>query len=47
MRIGGPYTVAVTFIGYERGEVLEVYLTLAQTFRLDFALEPQAILMKS
>jgi hypothetical protein len=35
--------VAVTFIGYERGEVLEVYLTLAQTFRLDFALEPQAI----
>ncbi len=43
MRIGGPYTVTVTQIGYRTGTEEDVYLSLGQNLRLDFRLEREAI----
>lgn len=41
MRIGGPYTVTVTYVGYERSETSGIYLALGQTYRSDFTLSEQ------
>lgn len=38
MRIGGPYTVKATFVGYKEEVVEGVYLNLAQKLRIDFQL---------
>lgn len=35
MRVGGPYTVRVTFVGYQDNQRDNVYLTLGQNLRLD------------
>ncbi len=35
MRIGGPYTVKVTFIGYKELTEEDIFLRLGQTMRLD------------
>ena len=35
MRVGGPYRVTATLIGYQRGARRDVQLTLGQTLRLD------------
>jgi outer membrane receptor protein involved in Fe transport len=45
MRVGGPYKVAVTFIGSRKEEFNEVYLDLGKTFSLDVVLadESQAL----
>jgi hypothetical protein len=43
LRVGGPYTITVTMIGYEEYRESGVYLTLAQNLRQDFALEIQAV----
>jgi outer membrane receptor protein involved in Fe transport len=45
MRVGGPYKVAVTFIGSRKEEFNEVYLDLGKTFSLDAVLadESQAL----
>lgn len=45
MRIGGPYTVTVTFIGYETQKEENIYLSLGQNLRLDFTLSQEAIVM--
>ncbi len=42
MRVGGPYTVTVSFIGFQSQEVNEVFLTLGKTFSLDLKLEPDS-----
>ncbi|HTJ51678.1 MAG TPA: carboxypeptidase regulatory-like domain-containing protein [Cyclobacteriaceae bacterium] len=36
MRVGGPYTVKTTFVGYKEQVQENVYLQLGQTFQLDF-----------
>jgi hypothetical protein len=38
MRVGGPYTVRVTFIGYKEAQRENVFLTLGQNLRLDINL---------
>ena len=39
MKVGGPYTVTVSFVGYGKESVENVYLNLGQQFRLDFQLK--------
>jgi hypothetical protein len=43
MRIGGPYQVTVSFVGYESVTENNVYLTLGQNLRLDFELSSAAL----
>ena len=35
MKIGGPYTVTVSYVGYQEQKITDVYLQLGQTFNLD------------
>jgi hypothetical protein len=41
MQVGGPYTVAVTFIGYQANTKDNITLTLGQTLNLTFGLAEQ------
>ena len=45
MRVGGPYTVKVTYIGFKEQVIDDVFLTLGKTFSLDVKLitESQAL----
>ena len=43
MRVGGPYTVTVSYIGYKTQKQENVYLTLGQTFRLAFKLPEETL----
>lgn len=43
MSVGGPYTITVSFVGFEASVTPEIYLNLGQTFRLDVALSETAI----
>lgn len=38
VRIGGPYTITATFIGYEKQEQTDVYISLGQTIQVRLAL---------
>ena len=42
MRPGGPYTVSVSYVGYETHEVKGVTLQLAETSNLDFDMSVDA-----
>ena len=42
MNVGGPYTVTVTFVGYEPFVQEGIFLALGQTFKLDVNLSEQA-----
>jgi hypothetical protein len=43
MRVGGPYRVTVSYIGYQPKTENDVFLSLGQSLRLDFKLAPQAV----
>ena len=43
MRIGGPYTVKVTFIGFKPREEKDIHISLGQTVKLTFHLTEEAI----
>ncbi len=43
MRVGGPYTVTVSFVGFTEQVESNVYLSLAQNLRLNFRLAEEAI----
>lgn len=43
MRVGGPYTVTVTYIGYKTQKQENVYLTLGQDLKIDFVLPEEAV----
>lgn len=43
MRIGGPYTVTVSYVGYQKTEQTDIYLTLGQTFRQNIQLFEEAV----
>ena len=45
MRVGGPYTIRVTMVGYGPEEAEDVFLSLGQNLRRDFQLERLAILL--
>ncbi len=42
MRVGGPYTVKISYIGHEKKEVKDITLQLAQTYRLNVSLTEDA-----
>ncbi|PKL82889.1 MAG: TonB-dependent receptor [Ignavibacteriae bacterium HGW-Ignavibacteriae-3] len=46
LKIGGPYSVTVTYVGYKKETQENVYLNLGQNFRVEFALQPEAVSMK-
>src|SRR5204862_2695887 len=43
MRVGGPYRVTATRIGYRSHTAADVFLSLGQELRVDFRLEAQAV----
>jgi hypothetical protein len=43
LRVGGPYTIAVTFVGYARQERTDIYLQLSQNSQQDFVLAEEAV----
>lgn len=46
MRIGGPYTITVSMLGYRKESQPELYLSLGQDLRIDFQLVEEALLEK-
>lgn len=42
MRIGGPYTITISYIGYKTVEYTDVYLTLGTAFDLDVKMESES-----
>lgn len=40
LRVGGPYTVAATYIGHQSQKVGNINLTIAQKLKIDFRLQP-------
>jgi len=42
MRVGGPYTVTISYIGFKTQELNDVYLTLGKTFSVDVKLVQDA-----
>ena len=40
LRIGGPYTITVSFVGFNDGKQENISLVLGQDFKADFALAP-------
>ncbi|MGD8306228.1 MAG: TonB-dependent receptor [Ignavibacteria bacterium] len=43
LRIGGPYTVTVSFVGFNPQTQEDVFLNLGQDLRLEFTLESEAV----
>ncbi len=43
LRVGGPYTVTVSFIGYNPQVKEDIYLNLNQNFRIEVTMESQAV----
>ena len=43
MRVGGPYTVEVRFVGYAPSKAENITLKLGETFRADFVLRSDAV----
>lgn len=46
MRVGGPYTVTVTFVGYKEFTQENVFLTLGQAFRINVELQEDAVTLE-
>ena len=44
MKIGGPYTVTVSFVGYTKDERRDIFLNLGQQLRLDITLTEEAVI---
>lgn len=42
VRVGGPYTIRVSFIGYPDEVLSDVYVALGQSYRADFKMKPSA-----
>lgn len=45
MRVGGPYSVEISYVGYKPETAQDVFLTLGQKVNLDFALESESKLI--
>ena len=43
IRIGGPYTVKASFVGFEDQSQKDIYLTLGQNFRIEFTLKDESV----
>ena len=42
LRVGGPYTVTITNVGFKDTKQVNVFLTLGEDFTADFALVPES-----
>ena len=42
MRVGGPYTLTISFVGFKTQEFNDVFLTLGKTFTADVKLSPDS-----
>lgn len=42
MRIGGPYKIVVSFVGYKNQEFNDVYLELGKAFGLDIVMQDES-----
>ncbi|MDJ0644860.1 MAG: TonB-dependent receptor [Flavobacteriaceae bacterium] len=40
MRVGGPYTVTVSYVGFNTQEIKDIFLTLGKTYSLDLTMIP-------
>ena len=47
MRVGGPYTVTASFIGYKTQKEENIFLSLGQTVRVDFKLEEEVLMLQA
>jgi hypothetical protein len=45
LRIGGPYTIEISYTGYETQKVEGIYLSLAQKLQLDMVLSTDAVML--
>jgi outer membrane receptor protein involved in Fe transport len=43
LRVGGPYTVTATYVGYQKQEITDITLRLSQTAEYNFQLPEQAV----
>ena len=43
MRVGGPYTLAVSFVGFGKKEYKDIYLQLSQNLRHDVRMAEEAV----
>ncbi len=43
LKIGGPYSVTVSFVGYRTQKVEDIFLNIGQNLRLDYVLESEAV----
>src|SRR5712692_7985124 len=43
LRVGGPYTVSVSFVGYQKQVQRDIFLQLSQTLDVSFSLAEQAV----
>lgn len=46
LKIGGPYSVTATYVGYKKEHQENIYLNLGQNFRVEFVLQGEAVSMK-
>ncbi|SFD64347.1 Carboxypeptidase regulatory-like domain-containing protein [Chitinophaga sp. CF118] len=46
MRVGGPYTITISYVSFKEEKVENVNLPLGQTFRIDIKLESSATALK-
>tara|TARA_B100001250_G_C19811908_1_gene796131 strand:+ start:1030 stop:4164 length:3135 start_codon:yes stop_codon:yes gene_type:complete len=43
LKVGGPYTVMVSYIGYKESKVSDIYISLGENRTVDFSLSTEAI----
>lgn len=43
LRVGGPYTVTATFIGFEQKKFTDIQLSLSQNLKLEFEMEERSV----
>ncbi len=43
MRVGGPYTLTISFVGFAKREYIDIYLQLSQNLRQDARLAEEAV----
>jgi hypothetical protein len=46
MKVGGPYTISVSYVGYKAEKQENIYLGLGQTVRVDFKLAEEAVFLE-
>ncbi len=42
LRVGGPYTVTVSYVGFQTQEVKDIFLSLGKTYSLDLTMVPDS-----